>query len=368
MPFCARACPYCDFDFKVQPRPEIAAYLAALEREVSTRSRTRIWAFDTVYVGGGTPSTLGAEGLYSLLSWIDHSFVVDRDAERTVELNPEHIDGNLVASLLDSGVTRVSLGVQTVDPGGLNILGRVHDENAVRRALTLLVATPLEVSLDLIVGWPGQTSRQLERDLSVLISSGSNHVSVYALTVEEGARWNGLVRRGLRQYPDPDRQADLLEFAAGRLTDAGFEHYEISNFARASQYSRHNNRYWTGGNVVGLGPSAASTTCDPSGAVLRERNVRGYEAWRTGREPEEGSDTLAPGDAAREALWLGLRKLSGVDTEAFLRRFSCVERGWIDSRVRRQVQRGNLEWDGAVLRLAPGRWLWHDEVGVDLLG
>jgi len=372
VPFCARACPYCDFDFEVGREPSAEAFVAALEAERQGRGLPLEMPVRTVYVGGGTPSLLGPAGLRSLLRWIDARFDARGAIERTVELNPEHVDAALLDALVEAGVDRVSLGVQSLASEALVQLGRVHAAEKAREALAAAVARGLRVSADLIVGWPGQRAASLRADVEGLLATGIEHVSIYALTIEAGTPWEALVRRGKRRTPDADAQAERLVEAALLLEAAGLRHYEIASYARPGARARHNLGYWTWRDYVGLGPSAASARHAADGSVERRTNPRGLARWRadTGAAEEE---TLDPVAAAAEGLWLGLRALDGLDVSAFLRRFPAVDEAWVRARVAAQVERGNLELveegraEGPIVRVAPGRWLWHDEIGAALL-
>jgi oxygen-independent coproporphyrinogen-3 oxidase len=373
VPFCARACPYCDFDFEVGREPPVGAFIEALEAERRARGLPLGLPVRTVYVGGGTPSQLGPAGLCALLRWIDERFDAGAALERTVELNPEHVDAALLDVLLAAGVDRVSLGVQSLAADALAQLGRVHQAAQARAALAAAVARGLRVSADLIVGWPGQREAALQGDVAALVDTGVEHVSIYALTIEAGTPWEALVRRGRRQSPRADAQARRLGEAAVLLEAAGLHHYEVASYARASAGPRptqalHNLGYWTWRDYVGLGPSAASARYHADGSVERRTNARGFSRWRA--EPGAGAEIerLDPVAAAAEGLWLGLRALDGVDPAAFRRRFPAVDDAWLRARVAGQVARGNLEQTArGILRVADGRWLWHDEIGADLL-
>lgn len=371
VPFCARACPYCDFDFEVGRDPPIDAFLRDLEAECVARALPERLAVDTVYVGGGTPSQLGPQGLRALLSSIDARFELRATVERTVELNPEHVDEALLEVLVEAGVDRVSLGVQSLRPSALVQLGRAHDPERARRALVAAVARGLRVSADLIVGHPGQRAAALRDDVRALLDTGVEHVSIYALTIEAGTPWESLVRRGRRRMPRADTQARRLLEAEALLCDAGLHHYEVASYARPGARARHNLGYWTGADYVGLGPSAASAIHHSDGAVERRTNLRGLSAWRARPGAAADRERLSPRAAAAEGLWLGLRALEGIELAAWLRRFPVVDEAWVRARTAQQVARGNLEWfegeRGVVLRVAPGRWLWHDEIGADLV-
>ncbi len=373
VPFCARACPYCDFDFEVgrpaRLQPAIERWLAGLERERLARGLDlRGSACATLYLGGGTPSVLDPAQLRALFAWLRAGLGVEPSAlrERTVELNPEHADDARLDALVELGVDRISLGVQTLAEAGLRELGRAHDRARARAAVRACVSRGLRTSADLIVGWRGQGEAELRRDIAELCELGVEHLSVYGLTIEPDTPWIKLVRRGLRVLPDDDAQADLLLVAQAELEARGFVHYEVASYAKPGAEAIHNSKYWLWQDVIGLGPSAASVG---HGRALVERrsNPRGLAAWL---DPAAAPsvERLIGEDAAAEGLWLGLRRLRGMSVGAFLDQFD-VDRAWLEARVARQIARGNLEWtdEGRGLRVAAGRWLWHDEIAIDLL-
>lgn len=368
VPFCARACPYCDFDFVVGRRPDVDAYLGGLRAEIDARlGPDERPAVRTIYLGGGTPSLLSATEQDALLAIVRDRFDTRRVEEITVELNPEHVDADRLAALRAGGIDRVSIGVQSTSPAGLVQLGRVHDRDAGPRAVEAASGLGLRTSADLIVGWPGQDREAVVADVARLVDAGAEHVSVYALTIEPDTPWPRLVARGKRAMPDPDRQAELLQAADAELRARGLVHYEISSWARPGAESRHNSAYWTWCDVVALGPSAASVRHLPDGSLRRRTNVRGLAAWL--RAPGHAEqETLDPVRAAAEGLWLGLRRLEGMSLRAYLARFAGVDEAWVQRRLAVQSGRGNVERvHGDRLRVAPGRWLFHDEIGADVL-
>ncbi|MFV8753704.1 coproporphyrinogen-III oxidase family protein [Nannocystaceae bacterium ST9] len=381
VPFCARACPYCDFDFEVagsRLAPALERWQAGLAREFEARrGHFEGREFDSLYLGGGTPSAIGPAALERVIAWLRSQVIGEHAAlrELTVELNPEHVDDALVEALVRVGVDRVSLGIQSLAGAGLQQLGRAHSASQALHALERTIAAGLRTSADLIVGWPGHREDDLLADLDRLVDAGVEHLSIYALTIEADTPWHKLVRRGLRVLPDDDAQAPLLIAAERRLGERGFVHYEVASHARPGREAWHNGKYWRSVDVLALGPSGASVelvASDRGLEVQRRRNRRGLERWLADPgEPEEPIDRLAGEVAAGEALWLALRRLDGLAVEPWLARFGVgfgVDRGWLRARTDKQVRLGNLEWVGAaLLRVAPGRWLWHDDIAADLL-
>jgi len=367
VPFCARACPYCDFDFKVGVRPDTDTFIRGVVREWARRGGDLGRPFDTLYVGGGTPSLLSPATLGSMLDALGIREVLETSQECTIEVNPEHAKQSWLEDVRALGFDRISLGVQTLSSAGLRQLGRVHGCTDALAGLKRASAVGFRVSADLIVGWDGQTAHDVIVDCERVVAAGADHVSVYALTIEGDIPWLALVKRGLRVLPDRDVQADLLEQAERTLVGLGLEHYEVSSYARSGQRALHNLKYWRWCDYLGLGPSAHSARYGAQGEVVRSANPRGLARWLT--DSNRTDDALDPEASAAEGLWLGLRVLDGLDTAVFFDKFRAVDRPWLERRVARQLDLGNLEWldCGRTLRVAAGRWLWHDGVAADLL-
>lgn len=363
VPFCARACPYCDFDFAVDARPDGAALLDALAREVTGRSDVlQGQSPHTVYIGGGTPSVLSPQDLRGLLAWISSTWDTSTCAEWTIEFNPEHVDAARLDAVCESGAGRLSLGVQSFDPTGLRQLGRAHSPEQAKAAVLAAHARGLSVSVDLIVGWPGQTLAGLRDELDQLLALPPEHISIYALTIEPGTPWERLAERGVRRLPQADDAADAISCCAEVLEAAGFSHYEVASYARPGAAAVHNSGYWQGRDYVGVGPSAASAR-HQGGETLRSSNARGA-AWWSGEAPSV--ETLDDEASAREALWLSLRLLEGVEIDPFLARVGRDE-AWLEARTARARSRGNIDLRDGRMRVATGRWLHHDDIAADVL-
>ncbi|MBM4396845.1 MAG: radical SAM family heme chaperone HemW [Deltaproteobacteria bacterium] len=304
VPFCASKCPYCGF-FSVAGTPPVEAtrFVDALTREAALH-RDRFGAFDTLYVGGGTPSVLPDDALARIAA------LGAGAAEATVEANPGDLDPGRLVRLRAAGFDRLSLGVQSLDDSDLRVLGRRHSAaDAVRAFRDARAAGFANAGIDLIRGVPGQSSAAFIDVLDRAVALAPAHVSVYDLTVEEGTPF---ASRGVAP-PCEDDAADLFLATSGRLVAAGYEHYEVSNFARGPTLrSRHNSRYWNRMPYLGVGPAAHSFD-----GARRWWNPRSVERWlaavEAGRDPAEGGETLTPEQARLESLALGLRTLDGID-------------------------------------------------------
>ena len=307
IPFCSGKCGYCSFvSFAVTP-PERARYLSALEKEMAFFSGRNP---ETLYVGGGTPSELEPEQIKKLLLSVGRHFRPVGDfRESTFEVNPESISREKIMLLRQFGVNRISMGLQASQDSLLKTLGRRHDYAQFCRAYEDLRNVGFSnINVDIIASIPGQTEQDFEDTLSEILSLSPEHVSVYALEIEHGTAFE---RRGVDNRPDFARP--LLESARARLREAGYNHYEISNFAKPGCECLHNLNYWDNGEYLGLGCSAASHL-----GGIRKTNGPVLELYCDFLEDREGQDSfscvekLEGKEKLGESVMLGLRKLSGM--------------------------------------------------------
>lgn len=314
IPFCRRRCAYCDFHSEaIHSGAPVQAWLDALDKELRRLPST--FVPDTVFLGGGTPTVLPPDILSGLM---DRIRPVARAAiEWTVEANPESVDERKAALLRRAGVDRLSLGVQSFDPRALAFLGRAHTTEDTRRAWKILRAEGFErLGLDLIHGLPVLSDEAQARDVEEAIALEPEHVSCYALSYEPGTPLSLARDRGAFAVMEDERERAQYDRLCERLAEAGFEQYELSNFARPGGACRHNVNYWTGGAYIGIGPAAHSHW---NGA--RWGNVADTQAYiermRSGAEPFDRVERLEPEAKARESLVMGLRLTAGVSKTAF---------------------------------------------------
>jgi oxygen-independent coproporphyrinogen-3 oxidase len=334
VPFCVSKCAYCDFySLPGGTAEQYVRFVDAILFEAGHWSHYDLLDdVPTMYLGGGTPTVLGPE-LVRLVQGLRQTAVLRPDAEITVETNPETTDEKLVAALVEAGVNRFSIGVQSFDDDVLRTLGRCHDAARASQALDVLRRADVSFSLDLICGVPGQTFTSWEDTLERAVASGARHVSVYPLSVEEGTPLAGAVADGRMSAPDPDVAADMMLAAEVALAAAGLHRYEVANYAQPGHESRHNTVYWTGGAYLGAGPHAASMlpyelyarvaeaegwALPGEGTAARVRFVRECDVAGYVRRPLASPGTpeyLSAADAAREDVMLGLRLSEGVTVE-----------------------------------------------------
>lgn len=366
VPFCAHICPYCDFNTYRGQEGLIPAYVDALIAEMRlTRERVELSGdAPTLFFGGGTPSLLPADEIGRVIDAARDMYQLARDAEITLEANPESVDGEYLQALRAAGVNRLSLGIQSQHRAGLQVLGRGH--KAIEAGSAYQAARDAgfdNISLDFIFGWPGQTAEDWEVDLATILEWQPEHVSLYSLIVEPGTPMASAVQRGILTVIDDDTVADFYEQAAARLGGSGWQHYEIANWARKPGYrSRHNLIYWQNGHYFGFGAGAHSHL-----GTLRGSNVRltaSYiDAIPAGRRPLAMAETIDPATGMGETMMLGLRLLvDGVSASDFERRHGESMTARYDSQITRFVEIGMLAWHGERLRLTDKGMLLANDI------
>jgi len=319
VPFCRHRCGYCNFTLIAGRDDLIDAYLDGLGREMAALETPR--PVDTIFLGGGTPTHLDAPRLAELLALVRRWFPPSPGYEFSLEANPADIDAARLAAAVAGGVTRVSLGVQSFDLAKLKVLERDHTAAIARQAAEQVRVAGLAVSLDLIFAAPGETLAGWRSDLDQALALEPDHLSLYGLTFERGTAYWSRRAKGELVSQDEEIERSMYLEAIDRLTAAGYEHYETSNFARPGRRCRHNETYWAAHGYYAAGPGAARYV-----AGVRETNHRSTTTWLNrilaGQPPVAESEQLGPEDRAREALVLGLRRIAdGVDRRAFAAEF-----------------------------------------------
>ncbi len=321
VPFCRSKCQYCDF-YSVTDKHDklIDGYLEAICAHIKeSGALAPNYKVDSIYFGGGTPSFFGAEGLATILTCIRRNFDVDMNAEITFEANPDSISDALLKRLRAEGFNRVSLGIQCDDDAILEKLGRPHNyAQAVQAYHRIRKAGFRNVSVDLIYGLPGQTLKAWKETLENVLQLAPEHISCYGLKVEEGTPLYEV--REFSNLPGDDLQADMYLAAVDILRSRGYRHYEISNFARKGLYSRHNMKYWTGGEYLGFGPSASSDFAGKRFTYVKD--LRGYiQGILNNGEIMDDLQEIPVRERAGEYLMLRLRTSTGINAEEYERMF-----------------------------------------------
>src|SRR5947207_1749786 len=367
VPFCVRRCSYCDFSIAVRKRIPAREYVEAVLQELEIVRAADPGAvprgspddgFDTLYLGGGTPSLLPPDAISTLLTSLRDAFNVTPfrdDVEVTLEANPEDVTSQTASYWRRAGANRVSLGAQSFDDNVLKWMHRSHDAARIGAAVHALRGAGIAtLSLDLIFALPAELQRDWERDLELALSLGPNHLSLYGLTVEERtplARW---ISRGAVAAPDDDRYAEEYLLAHVRLAAYGYHFYEVSNACRDERHSRHNSAYWSGRPYLGLGPAAHSYD-----GRARRWNVPAWPAYAraiaAGRSPIESREVLTPRQREPGRLYLSFRTDAGVP------RTACPP-----DRLTAWAGEGWVEVTAESVRCTPQGWLRLDALVRDL--
>lgn len=353
VPFCVSRCGYCDF-CSVTDRSALGGYLSALRREV-LRSPCAGLAPRTVYFGGGTPSSVGREAVGELLGLVAEAFDLRGVVEFTFECNPDDVDGGLAETLAAGGVNRASMGAQSLCDEALRMMGRRHDAERVRRAVSVLRGVGFRnVSVDCIFGLPEVRGYSARRDFEAFAALGVEHLSAYALSYEPGSRFSKMVADGrLSPLPDDDvseQYRDLCDV----LRSAGYSHYEISNFALPGFEALHNSSYWDRTPYFGFGPSASSFY----GGVRTTNTVDVGEYISTAGEAKSLREELSSEEVYEEVVMLGLRTSRGVS----LADVPIGYRGRFARNAAAEIERGNLAQVGERCVIPEQRWFVADGI------
>lgn len=365
VPFCARRCSYCDFSIAVRVATPVDEYLTALRAEL-THGAIDSAALDTVYLGGGTPSRLGGVGVAGVLSAVRDRADIAPGAEITIEANPDDVNDIAVAQWLAAGINRISLGAQSFDDTVLDWMHRTHDSGQIAQAVKAIHRGGIEnVSLDLIFALPGHLERDWESDVRRALELEPAHVSLYGLTVEAHTPIAHWADRGAIVEGSETQYEEEFLFAHGAMCEAGFKHYEVSNFSRPGKASSHNSAYWTGVAYAGIGPSAHSFD-----GASRRWNVAAYAEWvkrlSNAEQTLGGEETLTAENRDAEEIYLGLRTQLGLAIEDS--ELPMVETwraaGWAE--IERIDGDQSLRLERLQLKLTPTGWLRLDSIAANL--
>jgi putative oxygen-independent coproporphyrinogen III oxidase len=357
-PFCLAKCPYCDFNSHVRDRIPQARFRAALRRELAWEAqRLGRRRLTSLFFGGGTPSLMEPDTVADLIADASRLFQPAADIEITLEANPTSVEAARLAAFRQAGVNRVSIGVQSLDPEALYLLGRQHSASQAIAALEVARATFPRISFDLIYARPGQTLESWRAELRKALDLAADHLSLYQLTIEPGTRFATLHQRGEIVLPDEDTAADLYEATGEEAARYGLLPYEVSNYAKQGRESRHNLAYWRYADYAGIGPGAHGRLT-LAGELVATRRHRAPEVWAE-RVEQHGHGTneetpLQPVERAREMLLMGLRLAEGIDGQRFLARTGVPLMEAVDTGILAQaIEEDYITWDERTLTATP---------------
>jgi oxygen-independent coproporphyrinogen-3 oxidase len=382
VPFCQTKCTYCNFHTGVVAREKYGPYAEAVRREIADLAATgeisalKNATVDTVYFGGGTPSLLEPASLAGILDALRKNFAFVEPAtssaellpEVTLEADPETITPEKARAWIAAGFNRISLGVQSFDDRELQAAGRMHRRADIFAAARILREAGFRnISMDLIAGLAQQTRESWEESVARILEIRPEHISIYMLEIDEGSRLGkeslaGGSRYSAKDIPSDDAMAEAYEFACLRLADAGYEHYEISNWGLPGFRSRHNLKYWRREPYIGLGAGAHSFDGARRWSSVHD-SAKYVACIENGISPREQIEPVTARQALEEELFLGLRQLEGINLAHIEKKYGVS----LQTRIAGLRQQGLLEMDGANLRLAPARLTVSNEVFVELL-
>lgn len=338
IPFCKSKCNYCDFNSYAGKNEYIAPYFSALNREIGVNSDKIKGGIDTVYIGGGTPTCVDAEYICDMMKKVFSSYNILTDAEITIECNPGTIGSEGLKKLRDSGINRLSIGLQSTDDEVLRRLGRIHTFDDFKRCFDAARKVGFEnISLDLMYGLPKQSMEMWRETLGHAVEFGCEHISCYSLKVEEGTPFAKMQL----DIPDDDTVADMYEECVDFLGKNGYARYEISNFSKLGRESRHNLKYWRCEDFIGFGAGAYS--CIGNERFSNCCSIGDY--IKSIEEKDSAVDTLislTKEDKMSEFVFLGLRCVEGINTEEFEKRFGCSIFDVYDEQIEKYIKMGFL--------------------------
>lgn len=369
VPFCSHRCGYCNFALVANRDDLIEKYLQAIDLELSKLASASEFCaieLDTLYYGGGTPTYLSSDQLTRLNQSVLKVFTLSVNYEWTVEANPEDLRGETIEFLASQGANRVSLGVQSFRDEKLKQLERSHCQSDIESAARKATQHGLALAIDLMFAAPGETLEQWQTDLEQAVAMKPEHLSTYGLTYERGTQFWSKLNHGQLAEADEDLQREMYELAIDFLTDAGYEHYEVSNFAIPGKRSRHNEAYWFGKGYFAAGPGAARYVEN-----VRETNHRSTTTYikrmLAGESPVAERSCLDDEARARELLVFALRRIEGVSHQWFEEQTGTTIDSLVGDSLRQLIQEELLTDDGQTLKLTRDGLLVSDSIWPEII-
>lgn len=353
LPFCISKCPYCDFNsYQLKEDNQISSYISALYQEITTYSKKlKKSNIKTIYLGGGTPTILSGVQIYNILEFCKSKFTIDKDAEITIEANPGTLDGEKIKLLIESGINRLSLGAQSFNNLFLKKLGRIHNTKDIIDSYYLARKEGFNnINIDIMFALPDQTTEDLQITLKKAISLKPDHLSLYNLTIKPGTEYYKKYKKGKLKLPNEDEEFDMYNWAIKFLEESGFEHYEISNFARPYKRSMHNLIYWQNKPYLGIGAGAYSFIKGYR-YMNYESPARYVKEMMSGKLPVDNGEKLSLRKRMIETIILGLRTKDGVGYIKFKARFGVNLNDIFSEQVIKSVNLGLLQKDDYRIKL-----------------
>jgi len=352
-PYCISKCPYCDFNsYQLKEDNQISSYISALYQEIAAYSqKLKKSNIKTIYLGGGTPTILSGTHIFNILEFCKENFMVDKDAEITIEANPGTVDSEKIKLLIDSGINRLSLGAQSFNNRFLKKLGRIHNtQEIIDSYYSAREAGFKNINIDIMFALPDQTTEDLQVTLKKAVSLKSDHLSLYNLTIKPGTEYHNKYKRGKLKLLTEDEEFDMYNWAINYLEDNGFEHYEIANFAHPHKRSEHNLIYWQNKPYLGVGAGAYSFIRGYR-YMNYEEPARYIKEVTSGKSPIEDGEKLSLRKRMIETIILGLRTKDGVIYKKFKKRFKVDINNTFHKQIKKLVNLGLLQRDDNRIKL-----------------
>jgi oxygen-independent coproporphyrinogen III oxidase len=365
IPFCKKACHYCDFHFSTQ-LDSTGQLREALSKELTLQANyLNDETLETIYFGGGTPSVLSSKELEQIFNSIQKNFAVDADAEITLEANPDDLSPEKIRELRDVGVNRLSIGIQSLDDQVLSFLNRSHNAGQALKCIeSARKADFSNINVDLIYAIPERSISLLKKDIDELLNLEPEHISAYSLTIEEKTVFGNWAARGKFKPEEEEENAHQFELVMDMLADAGFEQYEISNYAKPGFQSRHNSSYWKQKMYLGVGPSAHSFN-----GYQRQVNVPNNQAYIKALSASKipaTLETLSREDQINEYIMTSLRTMWGCNNEYLISNFQYDLLHRQREYLQRAIVNGLIQIDEAILKLTRTGKMHADKIASDL--
>ena len=364
IPFCKQACHYCDFHFSTSLKKKdelIQALITELELRKEEFKSTEV---ETIYFGGGTPSLLTNNELQSIIDAVYFNYSVMAHPEITLEANPDDLSYNRIEALTDTPINRLSIGIQSFFETDLKLMNRAHNAQEAKACLEIAVEHFDNISLDLIYGIPGASNQQWIKNIEMALSFGVPHISSYALTVEPKTALSSCIEKGIIENVEAEQAHEQFHILKEQLEDAGFIHYELSNFGKVGYFSKNNSAYWQGKSYIGIGPSAHSFNGKQRGWNVRN-NSKYIKAILNGDLPME-IEHLTKIDQYNEYIMTGLRTIWGVSLDKVEKDFGSILRDYLIEQANVFINQHLLYIDGEHLRVTKKGQFLSDGIASEL--
>ena len=364
IPFCKQACHYCDFHFSTSTKSK-SEILGALNTEIMMRKEEfKNDVVETIYFGGGTPSILSVDEINELIDCVYKNYNVTENPEITLEANPDDLNLDAIQKLANSKVNRLSIGVQSFFEEDLKLMNRAHNANEAKKCLEVARQYFDNISLDLIYGIPGMSEGKWIQNIEMALSFDVPHVSTYALTVEPKTALFSFIKKGIISAPDDDVAQEHFEILVQKMEEAGFIHYELSNFAKENYFSKNNSSYWLGKKYMGIGPSAHSYDGEKRGWNV-SNNTLYVKSILKGSLPME-TEILTKTDRYNEYIMTGLRTIWGISLEKVQTEFGLSYLHYLNQQAAQYIEDHRLYLDDNVLRTTRKGKFLSDGIASDL--